>query len=315
MKDEFFWLHYIDPKTEELTPLIKAIGLYELSIEDVIDDNQLPKIDIFPENTFLLINDFSYNSGELHVKEINLFLGDNFIVSVDRIGADGKPILSETIKADVEKAMSPERSTPEYALHAIIDAVVDRKLFAIEAIEDELAQAEDSLFEHRKGFNIKSLQNIRRSLITLRKSLFHEREILLKISRGDCSLISDKAIYHFRDVYDHITRYFELIENMRDIETSLMEIDLSLQNNEMSQISNRTNRTLRRLTFISTIFLPLTLLASIGGMSEWSMMTGIQNWRYTYPLFLIGMAVIGVFSYRLLKWLAKKDEMKDEEDE
>jgi hypothetical protein len=45
------------------------------------------------------------------------------------------------------------------------------------------------------------------------------------------------------------------------------------------------------------------------------MMTGIQNWRYTYPLFLIGMAVIGVFSYRLLKWLAKKDEMKDEEDE
>jgi len=314
LKDEFFWLHYIDPTPEEIAPLIEAIGLSELSIEDVIDDNQLPKIDIFPENTFILINDFSYYSGELHVKEINLFLGENFIVTVDRIGPDGKPVLGEAIADDIENAISQGRSAPEYALHAIIDAVVDRKLYAIEAIEDELTQAEDSLFEHRRGFSIKSLQHIRRSLITLRKSLFHEREILLKISRGDCPLISGKAIFHYRDIYDHITRYFELIESMRDIETSLMEIDLSLRNNEMSQISNRTNRTLRRLTFISTIFLPLTLLASIGGMSEWSMMTGSQNWRFTYPLFIVAMAVIGMFSYRLLKWLAKNDDIKNDED-
>jgi len=315
LKDEFFWLHYIDPTTEEIAPLIEAIGLSELSIEDVIDDNQLPKIDIFPENTFILINDFSYFSGELHVKEINLFLGENFIVTVDRIGPDGKPVLGETIEEDVENAISQGRAKPEYALHAIIDAVVDRKLYAIEAIEDELTQAEDALFEHRKGFSVKSLQHIRRSLITLRKSLFHEREILLKISRGDCPLISDKSIFHFRDIYDHITRYFELIETMRDIETSLMEIDLSLRNNEMSRISNRTNRTLRRLTFISTIFMPLTLLSGIGGMSEWSMMTGSQNWRFTYPLFMLGMLIIGTISFRLLIWVARRDDMKDDDEE
>lgn len=315
LKDEFFWLHYIEPKPEDIFPLVEAIGINELSIEDVIDDNQLPKIDIFPENTFLLINDFSYYSGKLHVNEINLFLGKNFIVSIDRIGPNGKPVLGESIEGEVENAISLGRVAPEYALHAIIDAVVDRKLYAIEAIEDELTKAEDSLFEHRKGFSVKALQHIRRSLITLRKALFHEREILLKISRGDCPLISDKAIFHYRDIYDHITRYFELIETMRDIETSLMEIDISLRSNEMSRISNRTNRTLRRLTFISTIFLPLTLLASIGGMSEWSMMTGSQNWRFTYPLFIVGMAIIGMFSYRLLKWLAKRDDMKDEEDE
>lgn len=314
-KGDFFWLHYVEPTCEEIAPLVDAIGINELSIEDVIDDNQLPKIDIFPENTFILINDFFYSSGELHVKEINLFLGENFIISIDRIGADGKTVLGDSIEGDVENAITMGRAEPEYALHAIIDAVVDRKLFAIEAIEDELTQAEDSLFEHRKGFNLKSLQHIRRSLILLRKSLFHEREVLLKISRGDCPLISDKAIFHFRDIYDHITRYFELIETMRDIETSLMEIDLSLRNNEMSQISNRTNRTLRRLTFISTIFLPLTLLASVGGMSEWSMMTGSENWRISYPLFLVAMAVIGLFSYRLLKWLARRDDIKDDEDE
>lgn len=315
LKDEFFWLHYVEPTSEEVTPLIDLLGLNELSIEDVLDDNQIPKMDVFPGNTFMLINSFTYFSNQLYVKEVNLFLGDHFVVSVDRIGPDGNPVLGESIEGEVESAISMGRSTPEYALHAIIDSIVDRKLIAIEAIEDELTQAEDTLFENRENFNIKSLQHIRRTLITLRKSLFHEREILLKISRGDCPNISEKAIFHFRDIYDHITRYFELIETMRDIETSLMEIDLSLRSNDMSRISNRTNRTLRRLTFISTIFMPLTLLSGIGGMSEWSMMTGSQNWRFTYPLFMIGMAIIGLVSFRLLIWVAKRDDQKDDENE
>ncbi len=313
-KGEFFWLHYVEPKSDEISPLIDAIGLSQLSIDDVSDNNQLPKLDVFPDNTFLQINEFSYFSDQLYINEINLFIGENFLISMDRIGPDGKPVISENIETQVENAILMERSRPEYALHAIMDAIVDRKLLAIEAVEDELSQAEDSLFEHHESFNIKSLQHIRRSLMTLRKSLFHEREILLKISRGDCPFISDKSIFHFRNIYDHITRYFELIETMRDIETSLMEIDLSLRNNEMSQISNRTNRTLRRLTFISTIFLPLTLLASIGGMSEWSMMTGSENWKITYPLFIVVMAIIGFFSYQILRWLARNDEKKDDND-
>lgn len=314
-KGEFFWLHYIEPTNEELAPLVSAIGINALSVEDVVDDNQLPKIDVYPNNTFIIINYFTYYRKKLHVQEINLFLGENYIISVDRIGPDGKALLGSTIETDVENAISMESADPEYALHALIDSVVDHKLFAIEAVEDELTKAEDLLFGNHKGFSIKTLQHIRRSLITLRKSLFHEREVLLKISRGDCPNISEKAIYHFRDIYDHITRYFELIETMRDIETSLMEIDLSLRNNEMSRISNRTNRTLRRLTFISTIFMPLTLLSGIGGMSEWSMMTGSQNWRFTYPLFMLGMAIIGLFSFRLLVWLAKRDDMKDDDEE
>ncbi len=75
--------------------------------------------------------------------------------------------------------------------------------------------------------------------------------------------------------------------------------------NLMAKASNETNVAVRRLTFITTIFMPLTLLAGIGGMSEWSMMTGPQNWRIAYPLFLLAMVVLGFLSYRLLKWLDK----------
>jgi len=105
--------------------------------------------------------------------------------------------------------------------------------------------------------------------------------------------VSELAIYHFRDIYDHLAKFFEITEMNRDILTSLMEMYLSLINNRMARVANRTNSTVRRLTLITTIFMPLTLLAGIGGMSEWSMMTGPQNWRLAYPLFLLAMVVIG----------------------
>ena len=141
---------------------------------------------------------------------------------------------------------------------------------------------------------------------SLRKSLFHEREILIKICRKDCPFIPDKAIFHYRDIHDHLTIFFELTESYRDIVTSLMEMYLSMLNNQMTKAADQTNMAVRRLTFITTIFMPLTLLARIGGMSEWSMMTGSHNWRIAYPAFLLAMVVIGFFSYRLLKWFEKR---------
>ncbi len=91
-----------------------------------------------------------------------------------------------------------------------------------------------------------------------------------------------------------------------------MEMYLSMLNNQMAQTANRTNRTVRRLTFITTIFMPLTLLAGIGGMSEWSMMTGPGNWKIAYPLFLLAMVILAVVNYYFLIWLEKKDRKADQ---
>lgn len=307
----FFWLHYIEPAAEDLHPLIKPLGLHTLSVEDALDDNQIPKIDDFPNNTFILFNAFSYIDKKLTVQEIDFFLSDHFLISVDRIGPDGKPLL-ENIEELVLREMDVDRLGPAFVMHTILDVLVDRKFIAIEAIEDELAEAEDAVLEHPVAFDPKSLQHIRRVLVTLRKCLFHEREVFVKICRKDCPFIPDKAIFHYRDVYDHLTRFFELTETLRDVATSLMEIDLSLRSNEMSRAANRTNRSVRRLTVITTIFLPLSLFAGIGGMSEWSMMTGPDNWRITYPLFLLAMAGVGIVSYFLLKRIIKQDDEKDD---
>jgi len=100
-------------------------------------------------------------------------------------------------------------------------------------------------------------------------------------------------------------KFFELIESSRDIVTSLMEMHLSIINNRMTRAANDTNITVRRLTFITTIFMPLTLLAGIGGMSEWSMMTGPEHWKIAYPVFILAMALIGIANYYLLKWMGR----------
>jgi magnesium transporter len=111
---------------------------------------------------------------------------------------------------------------------------------------------------------------------------------------------------HYRDIYDHLVRFYELTESYRDIVTSLMEMYLSMLNNEMAKAANETNMTVRRLTLITTIFMPLTLLAGIGGMSEWSMITGPDNWRVSYPAFMLGMVFLGLASYYFLSQLDRK---------
>jgi len=195
-------------------------------------------------------------------------------------------------------------------MHVIMDHVVDQKFLAIEALEDELDAVEGAMLADVSSFNPVELIRFRWYLLSLRKSLFHEREILVKVCRKDCPFIMEEAIFHYRDIYDHLVGFFELTESYRDIVTSLMEMYLSMLNNQMTKTANETNSTVRRLTIITTIFMPLTLLAGIGGMSEWSMMTGPHNWRIAYPAFLLVMGVIGFVNYYLLSWIDKRNRQR-----
>jgi magnesium transporter len=301
----FTWLNYSQPTKEELSALIGPLGLHPLSIEDCLDEDQIPKIEDFPQNTFILFNTFTYAGRKLSIDEIDLFIGKNFLVTISQREAESRRLVSDVgriMATDIESA----RQGPAFLMHVILDNVVDQKFLAIEAFEAELDAAEESMLADASKFNIAELVRLRRGLLSLRKSLFHEREILVKICRKDCVFISDKAIFHYRDIYDHLAKFFELTESYREIVTSLMEMYLSMLNNQMTRAANDTNVIVRRLTLITTIFMPLTLLAGIGGMSEWSMMTGPENWRIAYPAFMLAMVVIGFANYGLLVRFERK---------
>jgi len=309
-KGGFVWLDYSQPTKEELSLLINPFGLHPLSIEDCVDENQLAKVDDYPFYSFIVFNAFKYSQGMLSIDEADMFIGENFLVTVNVRGLENRQ-LQKSFESIVELDPESARQGPAFLLHIILDHIVDQKYVAIEAFEDELDKAEEAILSDLSNFNPATLLHLRRNLLALRKSLFHEREILVKICRKDCPFIQDKALFLYRDIYDHLTKFFELTETSRDIVTSLMEVYLSMLNNQMALTANQTNMTVRRLTFITTIFMPLTLLAGIGGMSEWSMMTGPGNWRVSYPVFLLAMAIIGIVNYYLLKRLGKKDRVPD----
>jgi magnesium transporter len=302
----FMWLDYSHPTKEELSLLIDPLGLHPLSIEDCFDENQIPKIDDYPRYTFLLFNTFDYSKGVLSINEVDMFIGDDFLVTVNDNSSDNRQ-LQRRIERNIELDPKSFRQGPAFLLHVFLDQIVDQKFATIEGLEDDLDKAEETILSDLSHFNPATLLHLRRNLFALRKSLFHERETLVKICRKDSPFIPEKALFFYRDIYDHLAIFFELTDTSRDVVTSLMEMYLSMLNNRMSHTANQTNMTVRRLTFITTIFMPLTLLAGIGGMSEWSMMTGPENWRISYPLFLLVMGIMGIVNYFFFKRLEKKD--------
>ncbi|RPH34576.1 MAG: Mg2+/Co2+ transporter [Bacteroidales bacterium] len=305
----YIWLDFYQPTHEELSALIEPLGLHPLMVEDCTDENLVPKIEEYPNNTFIIFNAFTYADNVLSTDEVDFIIGKNYLITVSGYFSDGRKPLSDILKV-VEKEIEQAKQGPDFLLHIIMDYVVDNKFIAIEALEDELDNAEELLINDTSKFNPSELIRLRRNLLTLRKGLFHEREILVKICRKDCQFVTDKAIYHFRDIYDHLSKFFELTETYREIVSSLLEMNISMLNNQMTKTANETNLSVRRLTLISTIFMPLTLLASIGGMSEWSMITDPSNWRISYPLFLLAMVVIGVLNYLLIRRLERRDKTK-----
>lgn len=308
--DGYIWLDFCHPQKEDLAVLIEPLGLHPLSIEDCFDDNQIPKVEDLPTNTFILFNAYTYSAQTLTINEVDFFIGSKFLVTVSRPEYDHQPLL-RNLNRIVSQEIENVRQGPAFLAHVLLDYVVDKKFIAVEALEEELNQSEDLILADQTNFDPANLLRLRRDLMALRKSLFHEREILVKLCRKDSIFIPEKAILYYRDIYDHLAKFFELTETYRELVTSLIEMNLSILNNKMTKAANDTNITVRRLTFITTIFMPLSLLAGIGGMSEWSMMTGPENWRIAYPAFLAAMAVIGIANYVFLKWYDKRSKGRE----
>jgi magnesium transporter len=301
----YLWLDYCDPDLETLQPLISELNIHPLSIEDMLNEDQLPKLDMFSDYSFMIFNIFENIDSEVLVNELDLFIGSNFVISSTKRNQAGQPFLAG-FERIAERESQRIKNGPSFLLHLIIDTMTDRKFEAIDQIEGKLDQDEDEILADSRTFDLFSLMGSRRSLMTIRKSIFYEREVISKLIRQDSPFVSDQAVIFFRDVNDHLSRYYEISETARDQVTSLMEIHLSMINNRMAQTSNRTNAIMRRLTLITTIFMPLTLIAGIGGMSEFTLLVGEENFRIGYAILFVVMVIIAMVNYLYLKRMERE---------
>lgn len=298
----FVWIDIQGPTREALEPLVGSLRLNRLSIEDCIDDNQIPKVENYEHYTFLLFNSYVYRDRAITVGETDFILGKKFLVTVHGL-IEGTAGFFAGLDDHLRHALAQASASPDALMQEILDYMVDRKFEAIETIQDEIDGYEETLLADAGEFRPAMLLDVRRNLLKLRKSLYHEREVFIKICRRDSPYIAEESIYAYRDIYDHLAKFFESVEIEREMVTNLLELHMSLVNNRLATASNDINTTMRKLTVITTIFMPLTLIAGVGGMSEFSMMTGPENWRLSYTLFLAGSGAVGLVNYLLLKYL------------
>jgi magnesium transporter len=305
--DGYVWFNYRKASREDLSELVEPLGIHPLSLEDCTDENQVPKLDEFPNYAFMVFIALRYEEEELMPDEVDLFIGEKFLVTVSGYAETTKyPI--EGIEAVIERNIAIVKRGPAWLMHIILDYIVDQMAEAVEKAEDEIDRAEEAILASPATFDPSMLTYLRRNLLGLRKSLYHEREIFSRISRNDCEWVPEKASVHYRDIFDHLSNFLEMTESHRDNVTSLMELYASMLNNQMARDSNQTNSAVRRLTLITTIFMPLTLLAGIFGMSEWTVMTGgEENIRQSFLYFGIGMVVIGLVNFLAIRWLERRD--------
>jgi magnesium transporter len=235
------WVDVRDPADEDLQLLRQAFDFHGLALEDVAKQQQRPKVDEYPDYYFVVLYAPlpTEDLGAVHVTELDLFIGRNYLVTVHR---GEVPALAEAAgrweRTDVDL-----RRDIGFLVHTVMDAVVDGYFPIVDRIEDRLDDLELALYEADGGTSPEELLAVKRSLFTLRKAIYPTREVFNAFLSRDSKLFTVATLPYFQDVYDHVLRLLDTIEIQRDVATGTLDAHLAV-------VSNRLNDTMKRLTMV-----------------------------------------------------------------
>lgn len=269
---------------------------HQLAIDDcyntLIDP---PKVDDYGAYLFIIVHDVTYDdaAGRLQTRELNLFLGKNYVVTVHR-----SPVHAvEDVRQRAEKGALVVQRGAGFLAHALIDVVVDDFHPVVERIDEQILAIEELVIEQPRRETLEEVLRIKRNAQRLKRTILPQRDVMNKLSRGEYPhLIPGDAVMYFRDIYDHTVRVDETIETVRDLADSAL-------NTYLSAVNNRINEVMKTLAIVTVIFLPLTLIAGIYG-------TNFENvpeygLRLGYPgMLLLMLAVAGALAgwFKLRGW-------------
>jgi len=234
------WLDLRDPSHEDLAVLQDEFGLHSVAIEDAVADRERPKVDRY--DTHLFITCYSARldktTGELATSELALFVLPRALISIRK--DDG---------LDIGKVVDRWDSSPDLAsfgvgflLHGLLDYVVDGHFEAVQSLDDSVEELEDNLFApaptkdmnvHRRSFEL------RKSLVVLRRIVLPMREVVNTVMRRDLHFVGEDLLPYYHDVYDHVLRATEWTESLRDLVTTILETNLTIQGNRMNIITKK----------------------------------------------------------------------------
>ena len=283
-----------------LESLGKHFGIHALTLEDVLNCGQRPKIEDYGTYHFLVLKSLSMREGSLELEQISFILGKNYVLTLQEVPGDSFEAVRQRIrrgKGLIRKAGA------DYLLYALVDALVDEFFPVLERFGEQVEQLEDEVILRPSPQILQQVHAVKRDLLVLRRTAWPERDAISAFSREESHLISAETTVFIRDCYDHIIQVIDMIETYRDLASGLQEAYLS-------SLSNRMNEIMKVLTIISTIFIPLTFIAGIYGMNFDPDASPLNmpelKWFFGYPfsLGLMGIVAIAlIFFFRRKGWL------------
>lgn len=289
----FVWVALKDPDDEELHLVEEEFGLHELAVEDARHGHQRPKLEEYGMSLFVVLHVVERGADELTQGEIAIFVGPSYIVSVRRN--------TELGFADVRRRCEQEpellRHGPAYVLYTLMDAVVDRYFPVLDALAEEAEDIEARIFSGQNTrAQIEALYGLKRKLVLLDRATGPLLEVTGKLHGGRVPPVCAGLHDYFRDVYDHLLRLKQSIENLREMATTVMSVNLSL-------ITIQENEVTKRLAAYAALVAVPTMIAGVYGMN-FTHMPELQ-WAWGYPAALGSMVVIDaylVYRFRKAGW-------------
>jgi magnesium transporter len=294
------WLDLRDPDHADLAVLQEEFGLHPVAVEDALVDRERPKIDRY--NTHLFLTAYSarldLESGELATSELSAFILPQALITIRK--DDG---------LDIGKVVDRWDASPDLAAHGVgylvyglLDYIVDGHFEAVQSLDDAVEGLEDDLFAPT---SVKDMQvqrrsfELRKSLVLLRRVVLPMREVLNTVMRRDLHHVNDDLMPYYQDVYDHVLRAAEWTESLRDLVTTILETNLTIQGNRMNVITKKVT------SWAAIIAVP-------------TFITGFYGMNVPYPgfsdhvgfviasLIMIGSGVLLYWVFRRNDWLLSR---------
>jgi magnesium transporter len=277
--------------------LAKKYDLHPLAIEDVRHVPQRPKVDFFGEpggrhqaRLFIIAQMIELTGNRLQQDQISIFVGHNTVITFQHRAGDVWGAIRQRIQTAGTRLRSNDAGFLAYSL---IDAIVDNCFPILERYGDELEVLEQKVLRRPGRELILQVHKIRRDLMLLRRAVWPMREVVNTLGREPHECLAGQTRLYLRDVYDHVTQAIDIIETYRDIGTGITET-------HMSAMSNRLNETIKVLTLISVVFIPVTFLSSLFGMNFTHFPWG---WPYAFDAVALGCVALML---GMLAWFKRR---------
>jgi magnesium transporter len=293
--NQFVWIGLHEPSEKVLEQVQLEFGLHDLAIEDAHNAHQRPKIEMYGDSIFVVLRTAQVNR-QHHIEfgETHFFVGANYIVSVRH----GSSVSYADVRLRCESSPQMLSNGPGFALYSIMDFIVDQYYPVVHELEMELESIEDKIFKEKPSRETtEQIYQLKRELLEVKRAVSPLVDVCNKLMRFDIKYISEETRTYFRDVYDHIVRINEMVENTRELLNTALEANFSLISISQNDVSKKFGG------WAAIIAVP-TLVTGFYGMNF--KVVPETDWPfgfYAILLLTIGICVLLYYFFRRSGWL------------